>query len=106
MQRSKEFHDYIIEDVLGHIPGITSRAMFGGYGIYKDKKIFAIIAEGELYFKAHGPADVTFFKTEGSHPFEYAKKDGKRYSMSYWLVPDGVLEDREKLEMWLEKAIN
>jgi len=46
-----EFVTYVIEDVLGDIPGITSRAMFGGYGIYRDGIIFSLIAFNQLYFK-------------------------------------------------------
>lgn len=33
---NSDFHDYVINDLLSEIPGITSRKMFGGYGIYKD----------------------------------------------------------------------
>lgn len=52
MPQDSSFKDYIVEDVLGHIDGISSRAMFGGWGIYLDKVIVGIIAEGELYLKA------------------------------------------------------
>ena len=43
----ESFHEYVIGDVLGHISGITSRKMFGGYGIYLDGVIFAIITDDD-----------------------------------------------------------
>lgn len=94
--RNHSFHDYVVYDLLEGVPGITSRAMFGGWGIYKDQVIFAIIIEGELYFKVDD-SNRAEFERLGSHPFTYAKKDGKQVTMSYWLVPETVLEDREKL---------
>ena len=58
MPRSESFKDYIVEDVLGHVEGITSRGMFSGYGIYLDGVIVGIIAEGEFYLKADRAAIV------------------------------------------------
>lgn len=103
MKRNYEFHDYVVYDILGDIPGITSRAMFGGYGIYRNGKIFAIIVGGELYFKA-GENTVTDFKKLGSRQFAYKKKDGKKYKMNYWLLPEEIMEDRERLELWIDSA--
>ncbi len=50
MHAKNSFDDYVVHDVLGHIDGISARAMFGGHGIYKDGVIFAIIAYDELFF--------------------------------------------------------
>ena len=51
MKKDNSFHEYVMRDFLGDISGITSRAMFGGWGVYKDGTIFGIIFDGELYFK-------------------------------------------------------
>ena len=32
----ESFHEYVVGDVLGHIDGITSKRMFGGYSLYLD----------------------------------------------------------------------
>ncbi len=45
------FVEYIL-DILSDYGNIKSRRMFGGFGIYLDKIIFAIIIDNELYFKA------------------------------------------------------
>jgi len=101
---SAEFHDYIIHDVLGHIPHITSRKMFGGYGVYHEGIIFAIIAEDELYFKVadHNRAE---YERRGSRPFTYTgHKNRKPTVMSYWLVPEEIMNDAELVEQWLFDA--
>ena len=103
MKKSTEFHDYVVYDVLGGISGITSRAMFGGYGIYKNGEIFAIIADSELYFKVDENT-VLDFKKLGSSQFTYKKKDGKKYAMNYWLLPEEIMEDKERLESWVFAA--
>ncbi len=38
-------------DMLSRFGDIKLRRMFGGYGIYSGKLIFAIIINDELYFK-------------------------------------------------------
>ncbi len=62
MKRDNEFERYVVGDVLGGIPSITSKAMFSGYGIYKRGVIFAIIAEGELYFKVDDKTESEYKK--------------------------------------------
>lgn len=102
-QRDNTFYEYVM-DLLADIPGITSRAMFSGYGIYKDGIIFAIIADGALYFKADEKTEPDF-KEWGSEPFTYPMKNGKKTTLSYWLLPEGVMEDREVLSNWVENAV-
>ena len=96
MPKDQSFHDYVVHDILTDLPAISSKSMFGGWGIYQHGVIFAIIADGELYFKI-GDHNRAQFEAMNSHPFTYSKKDGKTATMQYWLVPEEVLEDRERL---------
>ncbi|MEK7638697.1 MAG: TfoX/Sxy family protein [Patescibacteria group bacterium] len=105
MAKDTSFHDYIVYDVLRDISDITSRAMFGGHGVYQQGKIFAIIVDGELYFKAN-ESTKKFFLERASHPFAYSKRDGKTYTMNYWLVGEAVYENRDELKEWVATAIN
>ena len=104
MKPSKNFHDYVMGDVFSAIPGVTSRAMFGGYGIYKDGIIFAIIAKGVLYFKADEKTQKEF-KKFGSEPFVYMSHGNKLMTMSYWQLPEEVMEDHMQLEEWVKRAV-
>lgn len=100
---SSSFHDFVVGDVLGHIPGIRSRKMFGGWGIYKEGKIFAIIADEALWFKVH-EGNRALFEKAGSRSFTYRNR-GKVYEMAYWSVPEAVINDRRKIEMWVESSL-
>ena len=102
--KSTDFHDYVMKDVFSGVPGVTSRAMFGGWGIYKDRKIFAIITDGKLYFKV-GDSNKLDYERAGSEPFRYKMSGGKLYEMSYWELPADVLEDCDLLPHWIEKSL-
>lgn len=98
-----DFHDYVVQDLMNGIRGITSRAMFGGWALYRDGVTFGIIADDELFFKVNDknrPA----YEARGSSPFVYESRGKKVTMKSYWQVPAGVMEDREELERWVEGA--
>ena len=93
--------NYVL-DLLSCCGNITHRALFGGYGIYNDGKILAIIADDELYFKVNDSNKQDFVDSD-SEPFTYYKNN-KPYSLSYWKVPAEILEVPELLQTWFNKA--
>lgn len=97
------FADYLINDMLGHIHGLTSRKMFGGYGLYKDGVIFGMIVEENLYFKS-GAVNKADFAKHNSQPFSYEGR-GKIIETSYYQVPSVIYEDRDEVEKWVDKAV-
>ena len=99
-----DFVDYVVGDLLAGIRGVRARAMFGGYGVYKDDAIFGIIADDVLYFKVDDSNRASYEKA-GSQPFTYTAKKKKKVVMSYWEVPADILEDRETLEEWVERSL-
>ncbi len=104
MSSDKSFHDYVLCDLFSGFDSITSRAMFGGYGFKKDGRMFGMIANGKLYFKV-GDSNKSDYEVAGSRPFTYAGHKGKVYEMSYWEVPEDIFENRDELEIWLQKAV-
>ena len=95
------FKDYVI-DQLQDFGGAGARAMFGGFGIYKGGVMFGLIAMDELYFKVDD-SNRPDFEARKSRPFVYGDKS-KPVTMSYWRVPDDVLENPEDLKTWAMKA--
>jgi DNA transformation protein len=81
---------------------ITHRRMFGGYGIYKSGKIFALVIENEAYFKASEEAKI-YFQSFGSEPFTYLRNN-KPVSLSYWKLMPEAMEDAETLKKWVNHA--
>ncbi len=76
--------------------------MFGGWGIYKDAVMFALIAYDTLYLKVddqNRPA----FEAQGLQPFTYAGK-GRPIQMSYYEAPSEGFDDPEILCDWARAA--
>lgn len=97
----KDFFKYILTKLEPHGP-ITGRAMFGGYGIYWNKTIFACIVEGKLYFRV-GENNRKDYEKADSQPFVYDGKT-KPVVMPYMSLPDDILDDPKRLPKWIEKA--
>lgn len=98
---SKYYLEYVL-DLLSHCGSITSRAMFGGHGIYKNGVIFAIIAHDELYFKVD-KSNIDLYKKLGSETFTF-ETNSRVSVMSYWKVPLLIMEDEAKLKDWVEQS--
>jgi len=101
----ESYKNYVVEDLLGHLEHVRARAMFGGYGLYLKGAFFAIIVDdGELRFKVND-TNRAQYEALGSGPFIYTgHKNIKPVTMSYYLVPNEVLEDRERLTERAEQS--
>jgi len=96
-----EFVEYLHE-VFEFFGPITARSMFGGYGIYHEGLMFGLVSNDTLYLKADAE-NASHFKKEGLGKFEY-KKDGKVMSISYYLAPAEILEDRQQAVLWARRS--
>jgi len=92
-----------IQDLFSSFGPVRVRRMFGGAGIYAEAGMFALVADGELYFKADAVTEPSFVE-EGSGPFVYEAGGGRRTVMSYWRVPERLLDDPEELAAWARQA--
>jgi DNA transformation protein len=100
---SEEFAQYITE-MLEPFGNIKTRKMFGGYGIYKDGLMFALISDSELYFKADLET-ARYFKSQNLEPFTYQAK-GKLIALSYYKISPEIIEDGEILTKYFNLAYN
>lgn len=92
-----------IEAALLPLGPVMARRMFGGYGVFLDGLMFALIAEDRLFLKVDDQSKPRFAEA-GSQPFVY---EGKRrpVEMSYWLLPDAAAGDPEALVEWARIAL-
>ena len=95
------FRDFVL-DQLSELPGLTHRAMFGGYGLYCGKVFFGIVHKGRLYFKTNTTTAPRYRKRE-MKPF---RPNAKQTLNTYYEVPVDVLEDAEELTIWAQQASN
>lgn len=91
---SREFADYLVE-LLEPLGRVKAKRMFGGFGLYLDGLMFALIADDTLYLKADAENRATFAARQ-MPPFVYQRK-GKLVTLSYHAAPAEALEDPEIL---------
>jgi DNA transformation protein len=99
---SLEDPDYLQEIFAGFGP-VSVRRMFGGVGIFRDGLMIALVADGELYLKADAETAPSF-EADKMRPFTYGKGK-KRVVMSYWRLPDRLLDDTDELAVWARAAM-
>jgi DNA transformation protein and related proteins len=92
-----------IQDLLADFGPVSIRRMFGGAGIFADGVMFAMLTEDTLYLKAD-EALARAFADEGKGPFTYRTKDRGEVALSYWEVPERLLDDPEELVTWARRA--
>ena len=92
------------DDLFSHFGRITLRRMFGGEGIFDDDLMIGIVVEDQIYLKA-GDSNRPDFQAEDARPFTYHRgKERKATSLSYYAVPDRLLDDAEEFGQWARKA--
>jgi len=101
MTRRSDFVEFVA-DQMAFVGGLRIRPMFGGYGIYQDDCMFALIADDRLYFKADATTR-SEFEAMGLSPFTYVAR-GKSMTMQYFEAPPEVFEERETMRSWVHKA--
>lgn len=92
-----EFVAYLSE-VFETLGPIGSRPMFGGHGIYYDDLMIGLVADHQLYLKADSES-IPEFTALALPPFEY-NKAGKAMTMSYYLAPETIFDDRNEALRW------
>src|SRR4051812_43755995 len=94
------FNERILDRLAG-LGGITSRAMFGGWGVYCHETIFAILHRERLYFKVDEQSKRDYVAS-GMEPF---RPNEHQTLKSYYELPPNVLEDPDALLSWAREAI-
>jgi len=86
-----------IEEKITSISGISTKKMFGGYGIFHEEKMFGMVnSKGGYLLKANDD-------TQPSFEAHNAEKHSK---MPYFTIPNAILEGHEKLITWANLAIS
>ena len=98
---SREYLDYL-HDLFSAFAAVTTRAMFGGHGVYRDGVIVAIVIDEAIYLKVDAETRAAF-EAAGCEPFVYEAK-GKAVPMSYWSVPEDALDSPQEFRPWAQRA--
>jgi DNA transformation protein len=101
MARSNEFVEFVLES-LQPLGGVSARRMFGGFGIYKDGVMFALVAYDQLYLKVDDGNRAAYEAADLPH-FTYTDK-GKPIRMPYREAPPEGFDDPDILCAWAHDA--
>ena len=102
MARQNEYVAYVLE-LMSPLGAVSSRAMFGGHGIYAGSQIIAIVVDDILYLKADDESRA-MFDERGLEPFSYTS-EGKTYAMSYFRAPDEAFDAPHAMLPWAKAAL-
>lgn len=83
---------------------VTSRAMFGGFGLYLDGAFFAVISDGVLYFRTDDGSRVDYVE-RGMQPLQPKHRPrGPKTVDRHFEVPADVFADDGMLHEWAVRA--
>jgi DNA transformation protein len=97
MPQRSDFLDHVVERLRLFGP-VTTRRMFGGWGIYRDGTFFGLIAGDTLFFKTDDENRAEFERSSPG-PFTFEKK-GERIVTHYYAVPEEALDDAAVMARW------
>jgi len=98
---SRDYLDYL-HDLFSAFAPVTTRAMFGGHGVYRDGVIIGIVIGEILYLKVDALTRRAF-EARDCAPFVVETK-GKAVAMSYWSVPEDALDSPQDFRPWAQRA--
>jgi DNA transformation protein len=90
-------------DLMSALDSVRARRMFGGHGIFRGERMFALVIDAALYFKAY-PASRHEFTGRGLRPFTYSAR-GRTVSLQYYEAPPGVWDDPAAMQQWTSLAL-
>ena len=94
-----------VEEALAPMGCLSLRKMMGGATLYLDGGIFAIMVDGELWFKADEESNPVWDEAGCTERFSVVFKDGTVDRMNYRRPPSAVYDDQDELRRWAQVAL-
>lgn len=88
-----------VEELLTSVRGVTVKRMFGGFGVFYDSRMFALIDN-----------DVLYFKTDETNRAEFTARQlpnwqYKASPSNYFRAPEECLDEPDEMALWAKKSI-
>ena len=93
-----------LEELFEPVGRVELKRMFGGLGAFRDGLMFALVLDDAIYLKSDETTRGRF-EAEGCGPFTYAKKTGQSVSLSYWQMPERLMDDADEFKTWALEAV-
>ena len=92
--------DARIRKVVSRWKNSDAKKMFGGVGLFHNGKMFGMLGGVTFRLKVDD-TNRADYEAKGMQPHS---SGSKKKGMPYWEVPAEVIEDKEQLKQWAEKA--
>jgi DNA transformation protein len=83
---------------------LSARPMMGVATLYLDGIIFAVLDDGEIWFKADAES-AGIWDEAGCERFTFTAKDGRVEAINYRRAPSDVYDDPEEMQRWAALAL-
>ena len=103
MVATDSFAEFLREQ-LAPLGRVTMRRMFGKTGVFCDGLMLGMVDDNMLYFRIDDGSRSTLKDTESMPPLNY-EKQGRTIDLSFWLVPERVLDDTDEILIWARAAL-
>ena len=103
MVASAGFAEFLCEQ-LSPLGRVTMRRMFGKMGVFCDGLMFGMITDDTLYVRVDDHNKAVFKEAEAAPPLNY-EKQGRTIDLSFWRVPERLLDEPDELVVWARAAL-
>jgi DNA transformation protein len=93
-----------IRELFSAFGPVSVRRMFSGAGLFAEGVMFALRIRDDIFLKVDAET-IPSLQAEGSVPFAYETKKGRRVVNSLWRLPDRLLDDPEDLANFARAAL-
>jgi DNA transformation protein and related proteins len=103
MAASESFAEFLREQ-LGPLGRISMRGMFSKTGVFCEGVMLGMVADDALYFRVDDENRAAFKEAECFPPLNY-EKQGRTIDLSFWRVPERLLDEPDELVTWARAAL-
>ena len=103
MVASDGFAEFLREQ-LAPLGRVAMRRMFGKTGVFCNGLMFGMVTNDTLYFRVDDHNRAVFKEAESAPPLNYEKK-GRTIDLSFWRVPERLLDEPDELVTWERAAL-
>ena len=103
MTASSGFGEFLCEQ-LAPLGSVTMRRMFGKTGVFCNGLMFGMVTDDTLYVRVDDQNRDVFKEAQSTPPLNYEKK-GATIDLSFWRVPERLLDEPDELVLWARAAL-
>ncbi len=103
MVASVEFAEFL-KELLAPLGTASVRRMFGKSGVFIEGVMLGMVADNTLYLRVDALNQAFFQEAAGSPPLNYQKR-GEMIDLSFWRLPDRLLDEPEEFVAWARSAL-